>query len=71
MPDITCCTGRNNHCENSDDNSGTAGVCPQRDNCYRFTAEPNPYRQSYFVVAPFATPENIVDNKCRYFISND
>ncbi len=64
MPDITCCTGYNDHCENSDDNSSHAGVCPQRDSCCRFTVEPSPYWQSYFVVAPF-TAEG-----CRYFSSN-
>jgi hypothetical protein len=32
MPDITMCMGRD---------------CPQREKCYRFTATPNPHRQSY------------------------
>ena len=26
--------------------------CPQRNNCYRYLAIPNPYRQSYFVESP-------------------
>lgn len=26
--------------------------CPLRDSCYRFTAEANPYRQSYFMEVP-------------------
>lgn len=26
--------------------------CPFRDSCYRFTAEANPYRQSYFMEVP-------------------
>lgn len=38
MPDITMCAGFN---------------CPKRENCYRFTATPNPYHQSYFSDAPW------------------
>lgn len=26
--------------------------CPMRESCYRYNAEPNPYRQSYFMVVP-------------------
>ena len=26
--------------------------CPFKDSCYRFTAEANPYRQSYFMEVP-------------------
>lgn len=74
MPDITCCTGRNDHCENSDDNAGVQGICPQRDNCYRYTATPNPYRQSYFVVAPFHPLYDIdgeeIRKHCDYFVDN-
>lgn len=33
MPDITMCKGYS---------------CPMKDTCYRFTAKPNPNRQSYF-----------------------
>jgi hypothetical protein len=37
--------------------------CPSRDECYRHTAEPNPWRQSYFA-PPYAA---IVGGKCEYF----
>lgn len=37
--------------------------CPSKDKCYRFTAEPNPYRQSYFA-PPY--PE-IIGDSCEYF----
>jgi len=38
--------------------------CPSCDKCYRFMAEPNPYRQSYFA-PPY---EPIKDDRCEYFI---
>jgi hypothetical protein len=37
MADITMCLGTN---------------CPQKETCYRFTAKPNEYRQSYFTNPP-------------------
>lgn len=37
MPDITMCEDH---------------VCPKRENCFRYTAIPDPYRQSYFVGSP-------------------
>jgi hypothetical protein len=37
MADITMC--------NDDE-------CPKKEYCYRFTAKPNPYRQSYFTYSP-------------------
>jgi len=37
MADITMC--------NDDE-------CPKKEYCYRFTAEPNPYRQAYFMYSP-------------------
>jgi hypothetical protein len=48
MPDITMCKG---------------GDCKQKDKCYRYTAKPCEYRQSYFVEVP-KKPE---DNECKYF----
>ena len=45
-PDITLCLGTN---------------CPQKETCYRFTAKPNEYWQSYFSVPP------IKDGKCEYY----
>jgi len=46
MPDITMCPGTN---------------CPQRGKCYRFTARPSEYMQSYFMEAP------IKDGKCDMY----
>ena len=46
MPDITMCLGTD---------------CPQKETCYRFTAKPNEYWQSYFSVPP------IKDGKCEYY----
>ncbi len=37
MSDITMCHG---------------GTCEQRGNCHRFTAMPNEYSQSYFIMPP-------------------
>ena len=37
MPDITMCMDM---------------TCEQRQTCYRFTATPNPWRQSYFMESP-------------------
>lgn len=46
MPDITMCPG---------------GSCPDKERCYRFIAEPNPFRQSYFMSPPRK------DGECNYF----
>ena len=46
MPDITMCSGEG---------------CPVKEFCYRFTAKPNEYRQSYFVEPP------IKDGKCDHY----
>ena len=51
MADITMCEGEG---------------CPLRDNCYRFTAKPNPDRQSYFVETPVSQ-----DGKCCLLYTSD
>ena len=38
MADITMCSGED---------------CPLKESCYRFTAESNEFRQSYFLTPPF------------------
>jgi hypothetical protein len=48
MPDISMCNGKG---------------CPSANECYRFRATPNEYRQSYFMTPP------IKDGKCDYFWS--
>lgn len=50
MPDITMCEG---------------GECPQRKTCWRFTAIPSEYMQSYFVTPPFK------GGKCEYYWATD
>ena len=56
MPDISMCSG-------SDKN--TKEPCPLRWNCYRFTAIPSEFRQSYFVEAPFIIEPD--GTSCEYF----
>ena len=46
MPDITLCGGTN---------------CPHKEKCYRYTAKPSEFRQSYFAEPP------IKDGKCDYY----
>lgn len=59
MPDITMCEGVN---------------CPINDKCYRFTATPSEYHQSYFASEPYITSETDegvkVFEECDYFIPN-
>lgn len=50
MPDISMCKNDN---------------CPLKEKCYRYTAEPSPYRQSYGL---FPQPK---DGKCEYFWDNE
>ena len=50
MADITKCEGIN---------------CPLKNNCYRFTATSNEFRQSYFAEIPIKT------GKCGYFWENN
>lgn len=38
--------------------------CNKKENCYRFTAKADPYRQSYFMSSP------IKEWKCEHFIDN-
>lgn len=39
--------------------------CPRKAECYRYTANPNPYRQSYFCTSPLQENE-----ECEYFTPN-
>ena len=50
MPDITMCKGEG---------------CPLKKNCYRFTAKPFEFRQSYFITSP------IKDSECEYYWFNE
>jgi hypothetical protein len=47
MPDISMCKGTN---------------CPLRDNCYRYTATPSEFRQSWFTTPPVKS-----DNTCAWY----
>jgi hypothetical protein len=47
MPDISMCEGTG---------------CPIKETCYRFTAKPSEYRQSYISVPPFKK-----DKTCEYY----
>ncbi len=50
MADITMCKGIG---------------CEAKTTCYRFTANPNEYRQSYFMQSP------IVNDGCEYYINHN
>jgi hypothetical protein len=52
MADITMCYGM---------------TCPLRNECYRYTAWANPYRQSYFVIVPY----DFEKNECNRFFDNE
>lgn len=52
MPDISMCKG-----------SIGAFICPKKETCYRYTAEPNPNRQSYF----FNPPYDKETSGCNYY----
>lgn len=54
MPDITKCYGES---------------CPSKENCYRFTATPNEYRQAYWMHTPIIE-EPIGAQSCQYFMPN-
>jgi hypothetical protein len=62
MADITMCQGI------SSDNIG----CDKREQCYRHTAVPNEFRQSYFMGAPLVIVVNDSgwSQECDYFKSN-
>lgn len=40
-------------------------LCPVKNECYRHTAKPNPYRQSYFGSPPYTA------SGCEYFGPNE
>ena len=49
MPDITMCKDID---------------CPIKDKCYRFTATPSEFRQSYFIDSPINK-----NGECEYFVN--
>lgn len=51
MADITMCVGNG---------------CPKKDDCYRYTAVKNEYRQAYFVSLPY----DFDTDKCELFTPN-
>ena len=52
MPDITMCSGDR---------------CPLKYTCYRFLAEPNQYRQSFFYSPPFEATSDNTEFTCKYY----
>lgn len=52
MPDITMCNG-----------SYGSKDCPQKNDCYRFTAKSSDFLQSYFMESPMNE-----DKTCGYFM---
>ena len=56
MPDIARCIGHE---------------CPLKEACYRYTAIPSEYMQSYFIEVPYTTDEDDPNvPQCDYFWSN-
>lgn len=51
MPDITMCKGNN---------------CPLKETCYRYSAKPNKYLQSYFTETPYKMIEGRIE--CDYYM---
>lgn len=51
MPDIAMCPGKD---------------CPLKETCFRHTAKPSAYRQSYFVTPPWRTWEE--KPQCAFYI---
>lgn len=49
MPDISMCSGKG---------------CPRAETCYRKTAKPSRYMQSYFVTPPFDVKQPMV---CEHY----
>jgi len=49
MPDIAMCEGKD---------------CPIKEACYRYTATPSEYRQSYFAEIPY----NKEEDKCDHYM---
>lgn len=47
MPDISMCKGTD---------------CPLKETCYRYTAEPSEFMQSYFTISPIKN-----DRTCDYY----
>lgn len=52
MPDITMCSGIG---------------CEKRETCFRAQAEPNKWRQSYFVASPIIKDEETGEETCPYY----
>jgi len=53
MPDITMCNG---------------GSCTIKHDCYRYTAKPREYGQSYFMEPPFT--KKMGGSTCEHYVSN-
>jgi hypothetical protein len=51
MPDISMCAG---------------GNCPKKQDCYRYTAKPSQYMQTYFVHSPY----DVKEQTCEMFWDN-
>ncbi len=65
--DITKCTG-----VLTTSADGIVGTCEKRETCYRYTAEANQHRQSYFCEAPLKWKSKASLGKqqvCKYYLS--
>ena len=50
MPDITMCEGKD---------------CPLKETCYRYTAKPSEFRQSYFINSPYDKEKGECDHHMK------
>lgn len=57
MPDISMCFG-------AKEIQGKKDICPLREKCYRYTAKPSEFRQSYILPDPFG-------EKCTHYWPNE
>lgn len=65
MSDISMCKGMV-----SGQESDEVKQCPIREQCYRFTAPANPYRQAFFIESP-GYFEGEFEFKCDYSWDNE
>ena len=54
MPDLWMCTG---------------DICSRKAVCFRHTAQPNPYNQSYFLKIPLVIKKDGTE-ECEFYIHN-
>lgn len=62
MPDICMCAGEQLKTVDNKLKRTGENICPKRASCYRFTAVPSEYRQSYFAKLPYDEEKQSCDH---------